>query len=453
MNILEYAIAKKLAGGGSGGGGSSEEAWFNDGDTHIWISLPEGRTSPMLGVCPNGTVTVDWGDNTEPDVLTGVNTARAGVKWTPRHNYAKAGDYVIRLHVNGAMAFSGNDTYNEGAYVLRYSSGAASLNSTYLQMVRKVEVGNYVQSVGSYSFSGACNLTSVVISDSVTSIGDRAFLNAHSLTSIVIPDSVKSIDQRALSNCYNLNSIVIPRSVTSIGDYAFGYCRNLRCVDFSNHIQVPSLAGTNTFYTMPEDCEIRVPAALYDEWKAATNWVKYASQIVSVEKEPDSVVPMYPLNSETYTNTYYGFTASASDGNHVSVEKTTAYDTPVNINLYDMSTNVDVFSNNNHVHKTIFSLKAGDKVLTKKINTAIVTENADFSASNHTIFFRTGDGGSTSLNCYSDCAVGLDVENEITMTSDFDVGSIGFYLSGNARTAIYKLDFDLEIYVNGVRYV
>ena len=169
--------------------------------------------------------------------------------------------------------------------------------------------------------------------------------------------------------------------------------------------------------------------------------------------EQPSRDPLYPMISESYHYNYYGFTATATNGNHVSIEKTTANETPVNINLHDMSTNVDVFSNNNHVHETIFSLKAGDKVLIKKLNTAIVTENSDFGTSNHTIFFRTGDGSSTSLNCYSDCAVSLDVENEITITSNFNVGSIGFYLSGNAKTAIYKLDFDLEIYVNGVRYV
>ena len=30
------------------------------------------------------------------------------------------------------------------------------------------------------------------------------------------------------------------------------------------------------------DCEIRVPAALVDAWKAATNWATYADHIVGV---------------------------------------------------------------------------------------------------------------------------------------------------------------------------
>ena len=78
----------------------------DDGKTRIHIHLEEGRTSPLLGVCPNGTVTVDWGDGTTPDTLTG--TSIGTVKWTPTHNYALAGDYVIKLTVNGEMSFYGD---------------------------------------------------------------------------------------------------------------------------------------------------------------------------------------------------------------------------------------------------------------------------------------------------------------------------------------------------------
>ena len=38
----------------------------------------------------------------------------------------------------------------------------------------------------------------------------------------------------------------------------------------------------NAFNNISADCEIRVPAALADEWKAATNWSTYADHIVGV---------------------------------------------------------------------------------------------------------------------------------------------------------------------------
>ena len=361
-------------GGGSGGGGGSEE-WIGDGNTHIWITLPEGRTSPMLGVCPNGTVTVDWGDGTTPDTLTGTSTST--VKWTPTHNYAEAGDYVITLTVDGEMGFSGSSSSNQYANLLRYSSGGDSRNRAYQNAVQKIEIGSGVTSISGSAFFNCGSLTSIVIPDSVTSIGSDAFYNCYSLasivipdgvtiisgsafnncysltsivipdgvtsigggafqyccsltsivipdgvtsigssafkhcyslasivipdsvtsigtdafnscysltsmTSIVIPDGVTSIGNYAFYNCYSLTSVVIPDSVTSIGTYAFQNCYGIRYCDFTKHTAVPALASTNAFTGIPADCEIRVPAVLYDEWIAATNWAGYESKIVAV---------------------------------------------------------------------------------------------------------------------------------------------------------------------------
>ena len=56
----------------------------------------------------------------------------------------------------------------------------------------------------------------------------------------------------------------------------------MKYYDFSTHTSVPTLSNTNAFTDIPADCEIRVPAALYDSWKSATNWSTYASKIVGV---------------------------------------------------------------------------------------------------------------------------------------------------------------------------
>lgn len=203
----------------------------DDGTTRIYITLNEGRTSPMLGVCPNGTVTVDWGDGTEPDVLTGTSTST--VKWTPNHNYAEPGDYVIRLTVDGEMGFAGE---SGNGFILRQFSSADNGNKVYLNSVKKLKIGNGVASIGDYSFY----------------------------------------------NCYSLASVTIPESVTSIGSSTFSNCYGIRYYDFTGHTSVPVLSSTSAFTNMPFDCEIRVPAALYDEWIAAENWSTYASQIVAV---------------------------------------------------------------------------------------------------------------------------------------------------------------------------
>lgn len=298
------------------GGGS--EKWIGDGNTHIWITLNEGRTSPMLGVCPNGSVTVDWGDGTTPDTLTGTSTTAA--KWTPSHNYAEPGDYVITLTVDGEMGF------NVSYPLLRHASTSDARNNAYGNAIRKVEISNGVKSIANNTFRGCSSLKAVSISNGVTSIGGNAFVDCYSLEYIIIPDSVKSFGGYAFAGCYSLNtisipdgvttisdytflncysltsvsipnsvtsigtgafktckslsSVKVPNSVTKIGDSAFAECSGVRYYDFIQHTAIPELTNSNAFNQIPTDCEIRVPASLYDAWKAATNWTAYASHIV-----------------------------------------------------------------------------------------------------------------------------------------------------------------------------
>ena len=344
----------------------------DDGKTRIYIRLEEGRTSPMLGVCPNGTVTVDWGDGTTPDTLTGTSTTT--VKWTPNHAYAAPGEYVIKLTVDGTIGFYGDLSSYVSSTILRYSSSDDNRNRVYQNSVQKIEIGNGVTSIGDTAF-GSCSslasitipdgvtsignfafaycysLASITIPDGVTSIGDTAFGNCYSLASITIPDGVTSIWDFAFDSCYSIASITIPDGVTSIGNYAFRNCSSIASItipdgvtsignhafnscyslasitipdgvtsignsafdscyslasitipdgvtsieyyafnscfgaafyDFTAWTTVPTLESTDAFPDIPSDCQIRVPAALVDAWKAATNWSTYADHIVGV---------------------------------------------------------------------------------------------------------------------------------------------------------------------------
>ena len=223
----------------------------DDGKTRVYIHLTQGRTSPRLGVCPNGTVDVDWGDGTTHDTLTGTSTST--VKWTPTHNYATPGDYVIKLTVTGSMNFYGSSTSKQDSGLLRYSSSSDARNYAYHNAITKVEIGtgvtsvrdnafrscysissitipNCITSVGGYAFYECYSLSSIVIPDSVTNIEDFAFYSCNSLSSIVIPDNVTSIEFGVLNSCSSLSSIVIPDSVTSIGERAFYSCNSLSSI-------------------------------------------------------------------------------------------------------------------------------------------------------------------------------------------------------------------------------
>ena len=229
-----------------------------DGKTHILIHLGQGRTSPLLGCCPNGTVDVDWGDGTAHNTLTG--TSVSTVKWTPTHNYAAPGDYDIKLTCTGMMGFAGSSTSNQYSGLLRYTTGSDTRNSAYQNAIRAVYCANNVTSIGTYVFYGCNSLAKFTIPNRVTSIGKCAFQNVFNLNSIIIPESVTSIGQNALSSscfsciiipgklqtidtyafssCSGLLNITIPNSVTSIGQYAFYNCSHLK------NITIPS--GVNS---------------------------------------------------------------------------------------------------------------------------------------------------------------------------------------------------------------
>ena len=326
----------------------------DDGTTRLHIHLKKGRTSPAVGLGVNGTVTVDWGDGTTPDTLTGTSTSTP--VFTPNHEYASDGDYIIKLTVDGTAVFLGQTS--KTCLVSIGSAMSSSTNGVYASSLRRIDIGNGIGSIGSYAFGSCYNLRfisipngittiggsagesafiksglkfvgvpngatavrgqstygafrecyglelvslpnsvtgtstnmctscyclkSMSIPNSITSIGTEMCNGCRGLTHVSIPDSITAIGTRAFSSCVTLASMRFPSSVESINSAAFQYCYSVRYYDFSQHTSVPTLASTDAFSGIPADCEIRVPAALYDEWIAATNWATYADKIVAV---------------------------------------------------------------------------------------------------------------------------------------------------------------------------
>ena len=269
----------------------------NDGKTRIYITLGEGRTSPLLGCCPNGTVIVDWGDGTTLDTLTGTSTST--IQYTPTHNYTSPGSYVISLTVNGTCGFLGNSTPNNYCYLLKYSTAADTRNLYYQNAITKIELGDSVTDIGPNAFRNCYSLTSLTIPAGVTSIEVSALNNCYSLTALTIPNSVTSIGNSVFSGCYSLTSLTIPDSVTSIGTSSFADCPSLTSITipdsvtsiganaFQNcygmaeyHLKPttpPTLSNTNAFNEIPSDCIIYVPQGSLEAYQTATNWATYAS--------------------------------------------------------------------------------------------------------------------------------------------------------------------------------
>ena len=145
-------------------------------------------------------------------------------------------------------------------------------------------------SLGSGAFHSCSKLTSVDL-PACTSVGGSAFSGCSKLTSVDLP-ACTSLGSGAFQNCSKLTSVDLP-ACTSVGVSAFQSCYNLTSVVIRTD-SICSLANTSAFNKCyhilgtvnathnPEglkDGYIYVPDALVEDYKAATNWSTYASQI------------------------------------------------------------------------------------------------------------------------------------------------------------------------------
>ena len=189
---------------------------------------------------------------------------------------------------------SGANTINKKTFVYCQSLSSISFHAgittigeeafRYCISLKDVEIPSNVTSLGGSCFRDCTGLERVVINAQIASIYNYTFDGCKKLASIELPSSLTALSSYALSNCVALESISIPAGVKTISSYAFSGCSALKIVDFSTHTSVPTLSATSAFSGTAADLEIRVPAALYDAWIAATNWSNSTikSKIVAV---------------------------------------------------------------------------------------------------------------------------------------------------------------------------
>lgn len=211
----------------------------DDGKTRLHCTFDDDRRlSPYLGLGVNGTVLVDWGDNSNPDTLTGTNTASAVYV---QHTFPNSGDYTITLTVQSGYA---HIVSSSSCTALLTSKANNNSNYVYTNCIRSVNLGNITISNGGFYhceklvsvsipsniatnstlgnlFGNCSSLVSVSLPTSFTKIGSYSFNGCYALKSLSIPKSVTSIESNAFGGCYSLKLIGIPSSVTAIGQSAF----------------------------------------------------------------------------------------------------------------------------------------------------------------------------------------------------------------------------------------
>lgn len=124
-----------------------------------------------------------------------------------------------------------------------------------------------------------------IISDSTTEIMyNRIRRNIYygeiPATEITVASNITNIVKNMLGWQNNLEKITFLGDITKIGTFALAGNSNLTEIDFTYCTSVPTLES-NAFWSTEHLNQIKVPAALYDEWIAATNWANYARKIVA----------------------------------------------------------------------------------------------------------------------------------------------------------------------------
>lgn len=188
------------------------------GATEIDIELEDANyLSPYLAITVNGTVTIDWGDSSNTDTLTG--TSLSSMKYK-QHIYASVGNYTIKITVtSGSFAFYSDNTAYAG--VLREgSSGSLLYRMTYTRAIKHIRMGQN-SNVKTRAFANCVELQTFILPHGLTSVDASLFYYTHSLKSLTIPKGVTTLSNYFLMQCYHLINISIPPSITTLNSYVF----------------------------------------------------------------------------------------------------------------------------------------------------------------------------------------------------------------------------------------
>lgn len=152
--------------------------------------------------------------------------------------------------------------------------------------LKTIDWNGVTGSFGNSVFSGCYSLEKLEFPEGITQLGSSCCTNCHSLEYVKIPSTISNASANAFTSCYNLKTIKFADRSAFTSGFASGWLFNnsYNCIpsilDFSDFTQVPTITSNFLAY-MPTSVKIIVPSTLLNDWKAASIWSDYASQIVS----------------------------------------------------------------------------------------------------------------------------------------------------------------------------
>ena len=201
------------------------------------------------------------------------------------------GSTIAEMDASGSKTLKTAGKYCEGDIGVSYvkpSGGGGSTDNEDAIIKRTITsyVNPRVTSIGDHAFYSCGMLTSVDF-PLVTKMGASVFTYANSLVNINLP-LLATMDSNAFAFCAALSKLSLP-CVVNINSFAFMRDSNLITLILSNP-QMCTLTNKNAFNNTPIASGtgyIYVPQVLLEDYKAATNWVTYATQFRAIEDYPD----------------------------------------------------------------------------------------------------------------------------------------------------------------------
>lgn len=196
-----------------------------------------------------------------------------------------------------------------------YDAGQKDMHSLWLnQAVMELDEPE-VTAIGAYQFYEFTKLERAIF-PAVTTSGVQAFSGCSVLWDTSFP-LLEAVTER-MFRVTNVHRLDAPKA-SSIGALAFSYTNRFTALILRSDT-LCTLANTNAFTsTRVADGTgyIYVPAALVEEYKAATNWSNYADQIRAIEDYPNLdnddalVITKQPTDVTAEANTASAFTVEA----------------------------------------------------------------------------------------------------------------------------------------------